>query len=520
MKNIYIVLLSVLVLFALSGCESDFLDTNPTTSLSEETLKQTPEGVEGIIEGIHSMFYTYSFGQTFGNGAASLNTQLDFLGGSVINSAPAYYMGVYRWTDHRDPNGTINYRTWDFYYTLIQHCNTVLAITETLENVEPSFLNTLKGEAHIIRAYAYNQLTQLFGKRFVKGGDNSSLGVILRITPNIDPMPRSTVAECYAQINKDVEDAIKELTAGKDLKRKNRISLATAYGIAARTALAQHDFVKAELYSKEAIAKFSGQLQAGNKLVDGFNDFKATEWMWGYTQAADQNMFYAGYGAQYAYNFPSHSRSLRFAINRSYYDKMGDNDVRRKWFVALDRGDIIPQDAAAPYFDGGVKNPKWEVTGQCIKFKTVANDKTIMDNSLMRLGEMYYILAEAQAQQNRLVDAAKTLENVMKTRDPEYVANISLTKSEMIDEVLRNKKIDLYWEGLDFFDMKRLSKMPDRLNSGNDKYMNAQQLATFQQRNSGTNVAGMPTDVNDKVWEFVIPYDEIKGNKLCEQNPL
>lgn len=521
MKKISIALLSVLMLTAsITSCSKDFLDTNPTTSLSDETLKQTTEGIEGVMEGIHSMFYTYTFAQVFGYGAASLNTQLDLLGNTFVNSRPAYHMGTYRWTDHRDPNGDLNFRAWDFNYTIIQHCNTILTMSENLTGVDPKRLNTLRGEAHIIRGYCYSYLTQLFGKRFVKGGANSSLGVILRLDPNIDPMPRSTVAECFAQVNKDIEEGLKELNEANNLNRKNRISLATAYGIAARTALAQQDYAKAEQYANKAIEKFSGKLQAGNDLLDGFNNYEATEWMWGYRQASDQNLYYAGYGAQYSYNYKGHNQALRFAINRSYYDKMGAKDIRRKWFVALDQGDQIPADADGSYFAGGTSAPGWEITGQLIKYKTKDKLSTFMDNCLMRLGEMYYIAAEAQARQGRVADAAKTLDKVMAARDPEYKANVALSQDEMAKEVLRNKKIDLCFEGAEFFDIKRLGEVPNRLATDNDKYMTAAQKETYVARNSGSNVTGMPKSADDNVWEFIIPYDEIKGNKLCEQNPF
>lgn len=523
MKKILIGLLSVLILAGTVGCKDDYLNTSPTTSLSDEMLKQTPAGVSGVLEGIHGMMYTYTFAQVFGYGAPSLNTQLDFLGNSVVNSVAAYHMGVYRWTDHRDPQGAINFYAWDFYYTLIQHCNTLLKMvdeSEDLKKEDPKIVNGMIGEAKVLRAYCYANLTQLFGKRYVKGGDNSTLGVILRLEPSIDQMPRSTVEECYTQINLDIKEGLSALEKGVQQTRKNRISMATAYGIAARVALAQQEYNQAEQYAAKAIQSFDGELQDGEKLVDGFNNFEADEWMWGYRQAPDQNLYFAGYGAQYSYNFAGHNQGLKFAINRSYYDKMGENDARRKWFVALDQGDKIPEDADASYFEGGTSKPGWETTGQLIKFRTKNPEASSMDNVMMRLGEMYYIQAESQARQGKVAEAAATLNKVMVTRDPDYVADATLSADELAKEILRNKKIDLFYEGQDFFDMKRLGEIPNRLASGNDAYMDDTQKASFNKRNTGVNVKGLPADANDKVWEFVIPYDEIKGNQLCEQNPM
>lgn len=509
-------LLSVLMLAGgMTGCKGDFLNTQPSTSLSDKTLSESASGVNGVMNGIHNMFYMYNFGHRFGSGAQALGTQLDFLGNANVNSLPAIYMPVYRWTDHRDPNGSINYKAWDYMYTIIQHCNTLLQMTAEPGEMDPKVHKALRGEAKVIRAYCYNYLTVLFGKRYDKGGDNSSLGVILRLEPTIDPMARSTVAECYTQIVKDLEEGISELEAGAVQTRKNRITLPTAYGIAARIYMTMHDYAKAESYAAKAISTFKGRLQTGDELVDGFNDSNAVEWMWGYTQAGDQNNFYVNYGANYTYNFAGYNNSLKFAVNRSYYDKMGEKDVRRKWFVALDRGDKIPADADPDYFAEG----DWETTGQCIKYRTKSSSSTMMDNLLMRLGEMYYIKAEAQVRQGNTSGAAETLATVMKTRDPEYVVNAALSADDLAKEILRNKRIDMYWEGQEFFDMKRLAEIPNRISAGNDTYMEDKDKATFVARNSGDNVKGLPKSANDLAWEFLIPYEELVGNKLCKQNP-
>jgi len=70
------------------------------------------------------MMYSYGFGQVFGAGIPSLNYQLDMLGDDVINTRPAYHMGVYRWIDHRNTKGgdVLNFKAWDCYYTIIMQC--------------------------------------------------------------------------------------------------------------------------------------------------------------------------------------------------------------------------------------------------------------------------------------------------------------------------------------------------------------------------------------------------------------
>lgn len=524
-------------LLVFTGCKKDFLETAPASSISDKTLTQSDNGPQGVLNGINNMMYMYSYGREthyFGAGNLAITTRMDFLTNSVINSLPANGMEMYRWTDHRDPYGSINYKIWDYYYTVIQHCNTVLQLLSGETALEPKVLNDTKAEALAFRAMCFSTLTQLFGKRYVPGGDNSSPGVILRLEPNTDPMPRSTVQECYEQINKDINEAISLFEQGtlsyKQDYHKNHISLPVAYGLAARIALAQQDYAKATERASQAIAAFTeigGRLQQGRELIDGFNNYEAAEWMWGYRQAEDQNLGYFGYGCNYSYNYSGYNGGVRYAVNRSYYDPMGQKDIRRKWFVCADLGDKIPADASPAYFlvGDGEASALWEITGQCIKFKTIGRTTTVMDNVMMRLGEMYYIKAESEALLGKTSEAAKTLEAVMVTRDPEYKTPAGLSQSDLAWEIQRNKRIDLYWEGLAFFDMKRLGEVPNRMAAANAQHLQKKGIPPFyynkfKERNTGKNVVSLPKTADSKEWQFVIPYDEIKGNKLCEQNPL
>ena len=107
----------------------------------------------------------------------------------------------------------------------------------------------------------------------------------------------------------------------------------------------------------------------------------------------------------------------------------------------------------------------------------------------------------------------------MLTRDPDYTT--VATGSELIEEILRNRRIDLWAEGQRFFDMKRLGIVPDRLHTSNiTKYLSGLDSTTAVTRNSGNVARRIAQSADDKAWQFAIPYSEIRANKLCEQNPF
>lgn len=521
MKKIikYTVLMLVLIAFSTS-CKDDFLETAPSTSIGEKMGEGTSIGLNAILEGMHYMNYSYGFGQGFGFGQTSISAQLDMLGDDFINTKPAYYMGVYRWQYNSNPNGGINYKIWDYYYTIILHANKLIKGVNNLKDITDNDRNTLLGEGYAFRAWAYFNLVQIFGKRYVKGEANDQLGVIIRNENQLqDPLPRSTVAEVYKYIDENMQMSLEHLKKAPDKKIKNAIRYATACGIASRIALAKQEWAEAEKYATEAIAKSGATLQVGGELIDGFNNMRATEWMWAYTQNPNQDFYFGGFFGHYSYNFDSHwIGGIKYAVNRTIYDKMGKKDVRRKWWVAKDQNDQIPEDAASVYFEGGMSDPKWEYTGNSIKFKAASANSTRGDVQVMRLAEMYYNKAEAQARQGKDAEAQATLNEVVKTRDEDY--NTTAAGTDLIDEVMRNKRIDLWMEGFRFFDMKRLGIVPDRLSAANFNYLTEKDKEVAIKRNSGDNAKFIPKTADDKAWQFAIPYSEIKGNKLCEQNPL
>lgn len=505
----------------MSGCSEDFLNNNPTKHITDDMASQSASGLRSIIEGIHNMIYSYSSDsdQSFTLGQPAFNIHYDMLGDDFINTMAAYHISVYRWQDHTDPYGDINERAWDFYYKVIQHANQVITGVEKLKDAPASDVASLKGEAHTLRAWAYYNLVQLFGKRYVKGAANDNLGVIIRKEVTYDAVKRSTVAEVYALIDEDMKIGLENLAKAPDLGRKNAIRYSTACGIAARIALTKSEWADAAKYADLAIQKSGATLQSGAALCDGFCKLSASEWMWGYTQNSLQDFFYASFFATYGYNFKGKISGFKFAVNRDIYDKMGENDARRGWWVCLDRKDPIPEDAYVNYFEGGTKEPKWEITGQNVKFRAKSANDTHGDLLIMRLGEMYYIKAEAEARQGKDAEAKKTLEEIMVTRDPDY--KTTATGNELIEEILRNRRIDLWAEGQRFFDMKRLGVVPDRLHVSNiTKYLHGKDSVTAVTRNSGSFAKQVAKSADANAWQFAIPYAELRANKLCEQNPF
>ena len=120
----------------------------------------------------------------------------------------------------------------------------------------------------------------------------------------------------------------------------------------------------------------------------------------------------------------------------------------------------------------------------------VATTTNANDIPLMRIEEMYLIKAEAEAMNGG--DGKTTLENFIKEyRDPSYTC----TATDIQEEVFRHRRIELWGEGLNWYDIMRLGVGVDRRGAG---YPNATMIFNIE-----------PTD---PILLWRIPEAEIQAN--------
>ena len=115
----------------------------------------------------------------------------------------------------------------------------------------------------------------------------------------------------------------------------------------------------------------------------------------------------------------------------------------------------------------------------------------------MRIEEMYFILAEATAQVEGLSQGKQKLEEfVQKYRDPKFKCGANTLENFLIDDLLYQKRIEFWGEGILIYDYKRL-------NSG------------FERGYSGTNQAGIfrfNCKGRSPQWNLVISRGEYQSN--------
>lgn len=519
MKKIYIYTLLVPVLLAFFGCED--LDTVPegdiiTTDQKDEVVENDPSKAAAGVNGIFAQFSQYAPNEDELNrvnhhdiGYPSVMMFTDANGNDVVQEDNGYnWMTSSLEFSDRDYTSRETQIVWNDMYSIISNANNVVGSIDaaTDEPVSQYYL----GQGLATRAFSYWVLAQLF--QFNYEGNQSKLCVPI-LTDITGPeaalaggAPRGTVEEVYTLILADISSAIDLLKsaeeAGTVRPDRRYVSLAVAYGLRARVNLTMHKYDLAAADATSAIAASDASPASIDEVSDPyFSSLDDTNMMWGIFVAETDAVVTSG-----ILNWISHMGSFNYGycwysggrqINKALYNSIASTDIRKGWWTDADgvsanltddENFFMEDYGYAPYTQVKFAPYKGE-----IETSTNANDIP-----LMRIEEMYLIKAEAEAQTGGV---STLVDFVTNYRDPSY----SFT-GDAKEEVFRQRRIELWGEGLNWFDIMRLNKGVDRRGGG---YPNA------------TMVFNIPAGSDILLWR--VPEAEIQANPVISEgdnNPV
>ncbi|WP_320052031.1 RagB/SusD family nutrient uptake outer membrane protein [uncultured Acetobacteroides sp.] len=529
MKRIKYFGIVVLSLFLFS-CQKEFLDTTPTASVDAKNAFSSLDNAYAVINGIHRYMYNSGDYQDE-SGEASINLRRDMLGEDLCMTAAGngWFNRFYQWTDHRNGQATANIYPWRFYYRIIANANAVIdgLNTKFADKKDDGFFQEIMAQALTYRAWAHFNLVQLYAKRYdpTKKGNNSQLGVVLSTTSEVLQRPRSTVEEVYAQINTDLNNAIALFkSSGSSPAQISDLSIYAAEAIKARVALTTGEWQTAIDYSSEALKAGKLFTAADFKANGGFPTIfssypgAGSEWIWGSQVKSDQNTYFASFFAYMSWNYSSTNiRTNPKTITRELYDAMPATDARKAMF-SLTGYDIY---AKAPnQLDSRALVASYETK----KFSAVAPADSRGDIAYIRVAEMYLIKAEAEARiGGKDADAQNTLATLLTSRyDAGTYVKSANTGQALIDEILLQRRIELWGEGFRFTDLKRLdlplarviTAVPDPAKP----YKTGHITANYSGHHDPTLCVVTEVPAGDARWQWFIPKDEINANNLVIQN--
>lgn len=499
----------------MSSCNKDFLETTPTDRVDAGTLLTTTEGAQVAMNGVYRMLYASGWSasntsQNFGIMSTKVYTSLmgeDFLQ-DAQGSGWFYFDYQYDVRSKFTSSGWRSYATWNFYYTLISNANYILSSEPNLKG-DPAKIANIMAQAYAMRAYAYFQLIQGFQQTYV--GHESAPGVPVYTEPTVSSSqgnPRGTVEDVYVQINKDLDKSIDLFKNNEDDKPHiSNITYYVASAIKANVSLVQNKWADAETYAKEALSKPGLAMISGDDIYNGFNSTGQKNVMWGAEVIASQSSIWASLFSHMDASAAQYAASSRKCIYNWLYNQIPATDARKKWWNG-------PK-------DGGT--PQTKPYNQ-VKFRYSDPVTSLGDYIFMRAEEMQLVKAEAQANQSKFTEAKASLEDLMKLRNPtgyqtelnkmtlskELTMGSVGTPKTLMDQIILQRRIELWGEAERIYDILRLK-------------------TGFDRNASGSNHSFKPSTWNSlepahKEFILTIPQKEFDGNKSLDatkdQNPM
>ncbi|RPD98879.1 RagB/SusD family nutrient uptake outer membrane protein [Aureibaculum marinum] len=496
MKKIFIIFIGILatnVLF--TACDKDFLETSPTDQIGADVVTATTDNAMAALNGIHRALYI-RYGSQGRGGAGHFNMHMSEMGEDHVFNSSTWTTAL-RWILTDSPTNSYNTAHWAMFYEWIANANILIAGIDDAVG-EQDDKDNIKGQALLYRAYCHFMLVQTWAGRYVKGQNNDQLGVPLKTEPSTEPIARSTVEEVYTQINKDIDDAI-VLLEGKSRPNKSHLNQSIAKGLKARVALVQGNWDIAAQYAVEARDGYDLMDQETYKKGFSTSLDQNSEFMWASHIVEDQTNYFGNLGAYISRNYSSSSiRANPRSINKPLYDMIPETDVRKiLWSEDGEHADLPDG------YEISSNHSRYPYTNQ--KFLAESTSVSLMDVPMMRAAEMYLIEAEALARDGQDGLAAQVLFDLVSTRDDNYVLSTN-TGQDLIDEIMIQRRIELWGEGFRWLDLKRLALPLNREEPGSN--------------HTSSRVGGvLRVEPDDNRWVWLIPQDEMDANPLMEQNP-
>ena len=450
------------------GCGSDYLNVTPNYSTGPETLYATTENAKVAINGLAKLMIRQYQSQGF-NGEGTIKMYYGNYPGNYFYKNLPGWANVINFQNLNLNTSTYANYPWHYYYMIIGNANPLIEKIDGAQgpSAEKSFI---KAQALTFRAYAYTQLCQLYGERWSDSKNGEELALVLRINSGSEPLPLSPLKDIYAQIYKDLNEAI-ELFASVDMDREPshnyEPNINVAYATYARAALNKQDYASAEKHAK--LARKGFPLMSNSEYQMGFSE-PNREWIWGSYNAPDETLHYWSFFSYISYNSTASAvRTYPGCISRVLFNKIPEGDIRKELFLNPGE-DYIPTSSGLLSEDAN-KNPEQAALAKeyrnkfrdlqsnarlyrymQFKFKNIGQPG-VGNLNHFRSAEMYLIEAEAAHKLGKDADAQVALNTLNKDRNGAY--DCSATGEELFEEIKTYRAIELWGEGFDWFDLKR-----------------------------------------------------------------
>lgn len=431
MKKLINYILIVPVLFLATAC-NDLLEVTPKVNIDANDALTSMEGFETATVGVYSYLRaTAQYGR-------QLVVYPEMLGNSATHSG----RGTNLLNLSNNVRGS-HLTSWQTGYQAIAQINVILDALEEYE-ANAQWKDSVAGQLYFLRALFYHNLAKIYGyDPTAIGGTNRgtvplNLNGVLSMD-EIENLPRASQEELYGQLYTDLEAAYVALEGTVETRAPHFVTQAAVAALFSRVALYNGDYYRAIEQAELAINSGVGRFSTNGTYVADWRAAIHPESIFEVEFKIDQNM-----GAN---NAPRADYTNRLNAESTTVSGRGNAKVSDELFALYAEDDVRKQ-----LILKGVGNASSD--NQMTKFFSRSGELNLDNIPVIRVSEVYLNRAEAYARsgQNELA-----LADVNRIRERAGLAPVTgLAEDNLIHEILLQRRLELAFEGHNFFDYKRL----------------------------------------------------------------
>lgn len=429
------ILLGAFLVGAMVSCSDDFLTYTPSDALPSDGAYKTAKDVSN---GLNGAYYTLGYYRFYGRNVVALG---DIAADNCyMTGASGHFNEIYRYQIVEQLTD-LQY-IWQFGYQLLDRTTRVinggveLVAAGGISDADKNSINSYISQAYALRALGSFALANIFCMPY-NSSNASGLGIVLVNDNPIsidDKISRSSLGETYEQILSDIVSA-KEY-AGKTTSKVDQyyFNAAAISALEARVKLFMGDYPGAITAAETAIAARNGAIEY------------------------DADKYYAQW-ATTAINGED-----IFTISKSTDDNLSANSLNTLYGSY---GGLVTPQLAALFAENDIRKSLLNGTGNNIrglKFMGLSTSAATSNIPVLRLPEMYLILAECYAQTSADLTLAKQNLFVIAKKNKDITSEDELpgTKENLLKFIAEERQRELFQEGHRWYDLRRTGEIMNR----------------------------------------------------------
>lgn len=455
-RTIVIIATALAAIFA--GC-ADFLDKQPIGVESSATFFKTKDQALKALTAVYDAS-AWRFSQEISEW---------FLGDIVSDDAVKGGENAADWAElqqlkefRANAGTTICFNRWSEFYQGIYRANLVITNVPTIV-MDADLRNRIVAEAKFLRGYFYFQLVKTFGEVPL---------ITTILTPSEYCQPRAAIAECWAQIEKDLKEAAEVLPekSAYPLTEMGRATKGAANALLAKAYIFQSNWSNA--LDRAARVIDSKEYDLETNYADNFklSHENGTESVYEIQHVEIPTSAYGDENEGQETSIYQGSRNATFFTGwgfdcptKAFVDEFESNDPRLRATVVFN-GDIIYENTPVQQkADNGMSPTKMGPRKYMLEYQAQVPEKSNAPANWRAIRFSDVLLFHAEAA-NETGDAAAALKSLNRVRRRVSMPEVTVTDKDALRKAIyHERRVELGLEGHRFYDLVRQGRAAEVL---------------------------------------------------------